>query len=204
MPANWIIYIPRTSQNAGEKDGGKPSLNVRAESWRAHVVGKLQDGGTKYTFHVLWRDDVFPTGLGTDDVVYVYGGHGLSNRDSITWPGEEANAITSAQLKDLLVGKLPTTFNGKLKIYSCHSGETGATAFGKLVADKMRSAGYVNCRCYGYIGEVTQAYEKITQLKAGIYKGQDFEDIKGVPHRFAMQNKFYMGRASAEGNRILL
>jgi len=107
-------------------------------------------------------------------------------------------------LKDLLVGKLPTTFDGKLKIYSCHSGESGATAFGKRVAAKMRSAGYVNCRYYGYIGEVTQAYEKITQLKARIYKGQDLEEVTANAHRFAIQNKQYMGRASAEGNRILL
>jgi hypothetical protein len=149
------------------------------------------------------KSEAFPTGLGADDVVYVYGGHGVTNRDSITWPGD-SNPVDSGALTVLLKGKLAATFNGRVKIYSCYSGSNGKTAFGKRVADKMREAGYVNCRYFGYTGEITQQYEKLSQLKARIYKGLDIQEVVKKPHRFVIAGGGYSGRASAEGNRIPL
>ena len=55
---------------------------------------------------------------------------------------------------------LRTTFRGAIKLWHCHSGVAGDTAYAKRFADYVRGEGYNSCDYYGYLGAVTSYYTK--------------------------------------------
>jgi hypothetical protein len=161
------------------------------------VVG--EDKTKKYDWFLRYVSDAFPD-VGKDDVVYVYGGHGAAGRDSITWPGD-SNPIDSKALANLVAGRINETgFAGRIKVYSCFSGDGDKRAFARLFAEQMRAKSYLNCRIFGYHNQITQAYEDVfsTNLMKLKYKGPALTEGDTM-HRWSVVNPgFYQGRLSGK------
>lgn len=197
MPANWVIFIPRDRTQAKLLDEtGGPSLVDQADKWRSHVTSK--GAGQKYNFHIVCKGEQLSVALADDDVVYVYGGHGLSNQDFVSWPGNTKNPISSSDMAEIVSGLVPTAFNGRLKVYSCYSGDSGETAFAKRLTDKLRTKSYT-CPVFGFKGQVTQAYETLkplvkTQLRM---KSEAPEGTYDGAHRWSVMGD--VGRAMYQG-----
>jgi hypothetical protein len=137
--------------------------------------------------------------LGDADVVYVYGGHGLSNQDFVSWPGNTKNPIASEEMTRLVGGVVPPSFRGRLKIYSCYSGDSGETAYASLLAKKLRSKGY-ECPIFGYKGQVTQTYETLKPMVKMQLKGKFDDAPEGSfdgAHRWSVMG--HVGRAMYQG-----
>jgi hypothetical protein len=180
MPGKRIIFIPRTKLEAQARDTGNgPDLYAQATSWEPVVSEKGK------AFRVFCTDDAFDVELDAEDTVYIYGGHGISNRDSVTWPGNDAHPLDSATVAGLAQVVIPSTFAGKIKVYSCHSGETGGTAFAARVADAMRLAGYNSCTFFGYLGEISQRYEILKSFQRFPYSERTGQDAPTTAKRFS-------------------
>ena len=63
----------------------------------------------------------------------------------------------------LIASGLPKTFSGKIKLFNCHSAESGAPGsdpecvgppFARQVADELYSRGYKHCTYFGYVGSI--------------------------------------------------
>lgn len=71
--------------------------------------------------------------------------------------------VTEAAIVALLNGKLAKDFPGIIKVYACSSGLSSGwgfwTAFGQRLADEMWSAGYQQCKFYGYTASVSSYAE---------------------------------------------
>lgn len=182
MTAKWIMWIPRPKNIADMKDGGKPSLTTKAMGWKTYVeqktITKDEKEVKKYEHYLKYVDDPFPGEPGEDDVVYIFSGHGVAGRQNVTWPGDQ-NPLDAPFIATKFSQRgWGAQFNGRIKIYSCYSGD-GVPPFAKTVAAAIRGKGYTNCAYFGYHGEITQQYE--TSATTGV-KGVKFQDIQQEDH----------------------
>jgi hypothetical protein len=191
MAGRRVLFIPRPRAVAMLKDSdGGPSLVARATSWSPHITNK----GHSFDVYCL-DDDTYPL-LKSTDTLYIYGGHGITARNFIGWPGNNGNPLQYDAVATIIQGVIPPGFAGKVKVYSCHSGDGGGLAFAKLFADEMRTAGYNSCAFYGYQGEVTQIYEEVKGIKAIQYRGKTGQDPDPGFHKWSVgQGRMRQGRA---------
>ncbi|MBV9125071.1 MAG: hypothetical protein JO112_17080 [Planctomycetes bacterium] len=201
MPAKWLMYIPRNRSLAEmEGVGKKPSLVAHAQGWQSYVEAKVasKGQGRKYDFFVRCYQEGWPGPLGDEDVIYLFGGHGLENRDAISWPGDQDNLMSSQEVAHRLVSEgLTTDFGGRIKVYSSHSSEHGDKAFAQLFAHALRAKNYLRCSIFGYAGEITFDYELI-DLHQPAHQGKfQGEAAEAGTHRWSiLKPPFYAGRAS--------
>jgi hypothetical protein len=89
----------------------------------------------------------------TEGSIYIHG-HGAAKSNLIeTGKGTIGKDLTYFQLADRLIKTgLNKKFAGKIKIYSCESGDGDSLAFANRVAVYMRSLGYDKCEYSGYKG----------------------------------------------------
>lgn len=201
MAIKWIMYIPRDRNLASTKDtGNKPSLIDRAKGWRQYVEQKKNDNNQdKYEFSVKCLGEGLPKSLGENDMIYVFAGHGIAGRDGVGWPGDNGNLIDAKTIVQRLKAEgLPKDFKGKIKVYSCHSGDdaNNQSAFAYLVDQELK-AHAKDCSVFGYHGEITQSYELI-DLNRPTHKGKYQGDSNDAgTHRWSIINRpFYAGCTS--------
>ena len=90
-------------------------------------------------------------------------GHGMAGFKSIEG-GRGGERIDFDVVADRLIKSgLPKSFNGKIKLFNCHSAESGQPGsdpecvgppFARQFADEMYSRGYRSCTYYGYHGSI--------------------------------------------------
>jgi hypothetical protein len=208
--AKRVIYIPRPRVDAEKLDSGKkPSLLTQAEKWK----NKLEKG---HDFSLVCVGELLtgdPAEGGEKNTIYIYGGHGLPGIDGAGWPGNPGTpgsvVVNAAQvaLRISAAGWSPALFRGRVKVYSCYSGEPGSNvAFASLVAGEMRNKGWTNCTFYGYLTEIGQVHEKITNIMARamagtmarrnpqLDEGKLVDDLVGQVHKWAVVEKQKIGR----------
>lgn len=113
----------------------------------------------------VWWDpkkkDPFISSLNTGQI-YIRG-HGMPGFKSIEG-GRGGERIDYDVVADRLISSgLKKAYNGKIKLYNCHSAESGTPGsdpecvgppFARQFADEMYSRGYKNCTYYGYFGSI--------------------------------------------------
>lgn len=208
-----IIYIPRPREEAEKLDAGNPSLVTQGGKWRTHVEGKE---GRGLEFHLKCLGDRFP-GDATDgeagSQIYIYAGHGLPGVNGAGWPGDpgavtDQVVVTAAEIAARISneGWAPNLFRGKIKVYSCYSGEPGTGGeppFASLVAQEMRTLHWENCTFFGYTTQVMQTYTKLMAMQARNLAEKlevKVETLSGF-HRWSVTGsktaKMTVGRASS-------
>jgi len=90
-------------------------------------------------------------------VIYIQG-HGLPGQNRITSGGIGAALSASDVATRLIETGLSAFFRGKIKCWSCFSGEGGANSFSQNLADEMYDANYRSCQVYGYEGALDGYY----------------------------------------------
>jgi hypothetical protein len=90
-------------------------------------------------------------------------GHGMPGFKSIEG-GRGGERIDFDVVADRLIASgLPKAFSGKIKLFNCHSAESGAPGsdpecvgppFARQVADELYSRGYKHCTFFGYVGSI--------------------------------------------------
>jgi hypothetical protein len=196
---DWVVFIPREKSIAETKDvDGKGSLVEQAKAWVQHSDGKLTDE------RVICGDTALPTTTlaSPATTLYIMGGHGKEGQAFITWPGN-SNFMCSHQLVDkIITAGLPSTYAGKIKIYSCLSADnTGSSiAFAKRVALYMAKRGYRSCTVWGYSGAVSKGYVNSGTATApvGLVAKLQFkkpEELGQGYHRYATVTGGYGPRA---------
>ncbi|MBB3452037.1 hypothetical protein FHT86_000293 [Rhizobium sp. BK313] len=130
---------------------------------------ELQKGRAQVA--VWWQSGVRDPFLSSMSTGQIYiRGHGVAGMDSIEG-GRGGERVNSKLLADRLIeAGLPKAYDGKIKLFNCHSAETGSstlpdgqtnmmpgfvgTAFAQLVADELFSRGYRSCSFFGYTGAI--------------------------------------------------
>lgn len=90
-------------------------------------------------------------------------GHGMPGFKSIEG-GRGGERVDYDEVIDrLMESGLNKQFSGKIKLFNCHSGESGKPGsdpecigppFARLVADEMYTRGFRSCSYYGYLGSI--------------------------------------------------
>lgn len=212
-----LIYIPRDRADADTKDqGNAPSLLAQAEKWRSRLEAR------QHVFKIVCRGENFegnPADGGADNQIYVYGGHGLAGYNGAGWPGDPGTSgsvvVPAREIAEQISdrGWAPSLFTGRLKVYSCFSGNPGSSvAFAALVANEMRTRGWTNCTFWGYLTKISQVHQTLNGVKAGLIasymaKNDDSideaalkQELIGQEHRWATvgDRQMPIGRVSAQ------
>lgn len=103
----------------------------------------------------------FISSLNTGEI-YIRG-HGMPGFKSIEG-GRGGERIDYTVVADRLIESgLKKQYNGKIKLFNCHSAETGVPGhdpecvgppFARLFADELYSRGYKHCTFFGYVGSI--------------------------------------------------
>lgn len=159
----WVVYVPRDDA----------TLKILADAW----VSVRDTKGTatkvnadpsehlaldrKYRVVVVQYPNAIPeaSSLTNLDVVYVFGGHCSSGSENVTWPNNSQNPLKYDEVANRLVSAgLTSEFKGKIKVYSCQSGQGGENAFGKRFANYMRTEKGFSCEIWAYSGNISTDY----------------------------------------------
>ncbi len=111
-------------------------------------------------------------------------GHGMPGFRSIEG-GRGGERIHVSVVADRLIESgLKKAYNGKIKLFNCHSAESGKIGsdpevagppFARQFADEMYSRGYKNCSFFGYLGSIDSFAKDGTQGKHHYIR----ENVKG-------------------------
>jgi hypothetical protein len=133
------------------------------------VDHELQKG--RQAVAVWWRPGVRDSFLSSMNTGQIYvRGHGEPGTDLIEG-GRGGERVSSRQVVDRLIeAGLPKAYDGKIKLFNCHSAEAGSrilpdgqqnmmpgfvgVPFAQLVADELFARGYRSCTFYGYTGSI--------------------------------------------------
>ena len=152
---NHPSFLPAQFEygSAGGSDMNKLMKDVDHEESKGNVAIPVwyQPGRRSAFMMSLDRESVYVRGHGMAGFRSIEGGRG----------GERINYVT---LSDRLIESgLPKSFSGKIKLFNCHSAESGLVGsdpecvghpFARLVADEMYQRGYRACTFYGYVGRI--------------------------------------------------
>ncbi len=111
-------------------------------------------------------------------------GHGMPGFKSIEG-GRGGERIDVETVVDRLIESgLKKAYSGKIKLFNCHSAESGKVGsdpevagppFARQVADELYSRGYKSCSFYGYVGSIDSFAKDGTQGKHHYIR----ENVKG-------------------------
>jgi hypothetical protein len=133
------------------------------------LVHEEQKGREPVT--IWWQPGVRHPFLSSMNTGQIYvRGHGVAGQDTIEG-GRGGERVNAQLVADRLISfGLQIAYNGKIKLFNCHSAEAGSSIlpdgqtnlmpgfvgvpFAQLVADEFFARGYRSCHFYGYTGAI--------------------------------------------------
>ena len=157
VAATKVVFHPFGSWHCNFALQSTDSTADTTHSWQKISTRLFQESNeqTKKTTLGLLR--------GPNDTIYIPGQCAAASDDLYSFNKQEK--ISSSGLVMMLREYLPLNFQGKIKIYTCHSGADSAKGkpFAKRFAGLMRQYGYTQC---------TYFYEaQVSAYGTQIYKG---------------------------------
>jgi hypothetical protein len=179
MSGKRIVFIP---WDRSASDGSDVADMI--DQWNN------SDTANQKNFQVVCKGEkpAYFRSLSVSDVIYVVGGHG--NVGASDFQGISGATIEYDEVcKRLIESGLQKGFSGKIKFYSCHSGEgVGATpAFGKRCHDYLKGKGFNSCWIFGYVGSVDQYYGNTPTNAPPALKDHKYSLVGGVDLRASTQ-----------------
>lgn len=184
-PATKVVFHPFESWHCNFQVQVTQSAADPSDSWQ-HITSRLYKESNEPT-----KSSVLALLKNAKDTIYIPGQ--CTSGVTTLWSFNKSQQISVMDLIAMLKTYLPTTFQGKIKIYACHSasdGPDGKYSFAKKFAQMMRANGYNSCQYFGYTAQVS-AYATAQ------YRGSANMANSANQHRFAMDGSNASQRASS-------